>query len=42
MILEIKGAQAKEYLKKFEYDFDQIASCLKVEGNKLILLNPFF
>ena len=42
MVLEIPALQAKEYLKKFEYDFEQLASCLRVEANKLVLLNPFF
>lgn len=44
LLLEIVGNQARDYLKKFEYDFEQIAQCLRVEdkGTKLVLLNPFF
>lgn len=44
MILEIQAEKAKEYLKSFDYDFETMASCLKVKENKLgksrlILLN---
>jgi hypothetical protein len=44
LLLEIKQPQAKEILQKFEFDFEQLASCLRVEdnGGKLVLLNPFF
>ena len=29
-------------LDKFEFDFDQLAQCLRVEDDKFILLNPFY
>lgn len=44
LLLEIRQPQAKEVLKKFEFDFDQISMCLRVEddGKRFVLLNPFF
>jgi hypothetical protein len=44
LVLEITGSKAKDYLKRFEYDFEQMAQCLRVEdnGQRLVLLNPFF
>jgi hypothetical protein len=44
LVMEIRQPQAREYLQKFEFDFEQIAQCLRVEENgaKLVLLNPFF
>lgn len=44
LLLEIRQPQAKEVLQKFEFDFDQICMCLRVEddGKRFVLLNPFF
>jgi len=42
LVLEIPEQKAKEYFSKFEYDFEQLASCLRVEDRTLVLLNPFF
>lgn len=42
LLIEIKQPQAKEVLDKFEFDFDQLAQCLRVEEDRFILLNPFY
>ena len=44
LVIQIDGEKSKDYLKKFDYDFEQIASCLKVRENplRLVLLNPYF
>ena len=42
LLIEIQQPQAKEVLEKFEFDFDQLAQCLRVEEDRFILLNPFY
>ena len=44
LILRIDQEKSKDYLEKFEFDFEQMAGCLRIRdnGTKLVLLNPFF
>lgn len=44
LVLQINGPRSKEFLSKFDYDFEQMAQCLRVRenGQKLVLLNPYF
>lgn len=44
LVLKINGPSSKDLLKKFDYDFEQMAQCLRIMENpkKLVLLNPYF
>ena len=44
ILLQISATKVDECLHQFEYNFEYLASCLRVEdkGQRLVLMNPYF